>query len=208
MQETAQHLTVFDPDQQQLGDVYAKALLGFGQQSGNIDGLVDELGSVVEAVNSLPSLRQILESPRVSVSEKTALVEKAFRGRVSDPALNFLKIVCEKGRFDCLGSMHVSAVKLSDEAAGRTQATLTTAEWIDDSVRDNVAQKLSSVLGQQVSLKTKVDPEIIGGMVVRVGDTVYDASVQNQLKQVRGRAIKQAADSIREQLARFATNEE
>ena len=130
MQDNIQHPTVFDPDQQQLGDVYAKALLGFGQQSGNVDGLVEELGAVVEAVHSLPTLRQILESPRVGASEKTALVEKSFRERISDPALNFLKIVCEKGRFDCLGAMHASAVSLSNEAAGRTQATLTTAEAI------------------------------------------------------------------------------
>ena len=89
--------------------------------------------------------------------------------------------------------------------AGRVQATLTTAEEFEDSTRAKISDRLSSVLGKQVSLSAVVDPEIIGGMVVRVGDTVYDASVANQLNQVRAKAIKRAADAIRERLDRFAS---
>ena len=61
------------------------------------------------------------------------------------------------------------------------------------------------MLGKQVILAPVVDPEIIGGMVIRVGDTVYDASVANQLKQVRTKAVKRAADAIREKLDRFTS---
>ena len=63
------------------------------------------------------------------------------------------------------------------------------------------------MLGKTVSLQASIDPEIIGGMVVRIGDTVYDGSVVNQLAQIRARAVKQVADSIREKIDRFVTSE-
>ena len=205
MADTPKQPTVFDTDQQHLGNVYAKALMGFGQQSGQVDKLVEELSGVVDVLNQLPKLRLALESPRIPLEAKAKLIDTAFKGRISNDTLNFLKIVGNKRRFDCLGAIGASARGMQDDMAGRVQATLTTAEPVDDAVRQNVSQRLAKVLGKQVVLSSVVDPKIIGGMVVRVGDTVYDASVTNQLSQVRAKAIKRAADAIREKLDRFTT---
>ena len=204
MSEAPQQPTVFDSDQQQLAGVYAKALMRVGQKSGDLDSIVGELTAVVSVVNQLPEFKAVLESPRVAAESKAKLIDGAFGSRVSRNVLNFLKIVGNKGRFDCLGAIGASAVKLHDELAGRVEASLTTATPVEDSIRDQVARKLAGVLGKTVNLKTVVDPDIIGGMVVRVGDTVYDGSVVNRLKQVRASTVKRAADAIREQLDRFA----
>ena len=91
-------------------------------------------------------------------------------------------------------------------ATGRVQAVLTTATEVEEAVVQRVAERLTSVLGKTVSLDAVVDPDVIGGMVIRVGDTVYDGSVVNQLAQVRARAIQQSADAIREKLDRFASS--
>ena len=203
-ESTTKQPTVFDSDQQQLGSVYAKALLAFGKQAGNLDQLVDELSDVVEVVGEVPGLQAALESPRIANDDKFKLIDKAFSGKVDKSLLNFLKVVGSKSRFDCLGSIAISAREMQDEMAGRIQAVLTSASEIDDSVKNNIAQRLSKVLGKQVSLQSRVDPEILGGMVVRVGDTVYDGSVVNQLAQVRAKAMKSAVDAIREKLDRFA----
>lgn len=197
--------TVFDSDQQQLGDVYAKALLAFGKDSGSLGRLVDELDGVVDAVREVPGLQATLESPRISGDEKSKLIEKAFEGRIEKDLVNFLKVVGAKGRFDCLGAIASSARTMQDEMSGRVSAMLTSASEIDDSVKNKIAEQLSKVLGKTVSLESSVDPEILGGMVVRIGDTVYDGSVVNQLAQVRAKAVKSAADAIREKLDRFAT---
>ena len=173
MDQEIQHSTVFDADNQQLGDVYAKALLGFGKESGKIDQLIEQLGGVVGVVNKLPKLRAALESPRISVEQKASLIDKAFGSKVDKDLVNFLKVVGAKDRFDCLNAILGSAQDLHDEAAGRIQATVTTAEAIDDSVRDKIASKLSNVLGKSVSVTTSVDPAIIGGMVVRVGELSF-----------------------------------
>lgn len=204
MADNVEHPNVFDTDKQQLGDVYAKALLGFGKESGKLDSLVEELEAVVEVVHQLPKFRGMLESPRIDVQTKNGMIDKAFGNKVSKEMVNFLKVVSSKGRLDCLSSIQSSALKMHDEMAGRVQATLTTAEQVEDSLRKDIADRLSKVLGKTVNLNASVDPAIIGGMVIRVGDTVYDGSVVNQLEQVRVKAAKRAADAIREKLDRFA----
>ena len=205
MDETKQP-TVFDSDQQQLGNVYAKALLEFGKDSGQVDQMVDELNGVADAVREVPGLQALLESPRVANEDKIKLLDKAFGGKVDKNLVNFLKVIGNKGRFDCLGSIASSAREMQDEMSGRVQAVLTSASEIDQNVKDKIAQSLSKVLGKTVSLTSSVDPKILGGMIIRVGDTVYDGSVVNQLAQVRSKAVKCAADAIREKLDRFATS--
>ena len=133
------------------------------------------------------------------------MLDKAFKKQCSKGTLNFLKLVAKRGRFDCLNSILRSTLKSHDEMAGRVKATLTTASEVSKDVRKSVAKKLSKVLGKEVTLDCVVDPEIIGGMVVRVGDTVYDGSVVNQLQQVRTRAVQNAVDALREKLDKFVT---
>ena len=203
----AKQPTVFDSDQQQLGDVYARALLAFAEGAGNVDQLVDELGEVVEAIDDVAGLRSALESPRVGVDSKIGLLDKAFAGKVEKGLLHFLKVVGNKGRFDCLGAIASSARTLRDEMAGRVQAVVTSASPMDSEAVGRITDQLSKTLGKDVSLQVLVDPEILGGIVVRVGDTVYDGSVVNQLSQVRARAVKRASDAIREKLDRFTTSE-
>ena len=203
----AKQPTVFDSDQQQLGDVYARALLAFAADAGNVEQLVDELGEVVEAINGVAGLRDALESPRVGVESKVDLLDKAFAGKVEKGLLHFLKVVGNKGRFDCLGAIASSAKTLRDEMSGRVQAVVTSASPMDSEVVGRITDQLSKTLGKDVSLQVLVNPEILGGIVVRVGDTVYDGSVVNQLSQVRARAVKRASDAIREKLDRFTTSE-
>ena len=207
MDESSTQPTVFDSDQQQLGDVYAKALLAFGAESGSVDQLVDGLNEIVDVIRGVPGLQKALESPRIAFEEKSKLLDKAFSGKIDQDLGNFLKVVGSKGRFDCLGAIAASACTMQDEMSGRVQAVLTSASVVEQSVQDKIAQQLSTVLGKKVSLQASIDPAIIGGMVVRVGDTVYDGSVTNQLAQVRSKAVKRVADVIREKIDRFATSE-
>lgn len=206
MTESSKQTTVFDTDQQQLGDVYAKALLGAGVNSGSADQLVDELNAVAEAVSQLPKMSAALESPRVATEAKIGLLEKAFAGKVSKDLMNFLKVAATKGRLDCLGAISNSATRLNDERVGRVSGTLTTAGAVSDDVVERVAKKISDQIGKNVRLEPVVNPDIIGGMVVRVGDTVYDGSVVSQLDQVKARATKRAGDIIREKLEQFTSS--
>ena len=195
--------TVFDSDQQLIGEAYANALIGFGQKTGSIDKMLEQFDGVADAIKGLPKLDALLQSPRIAVADKLKLLDKALAGKVDGNLLNFLKIILEKGRFDCMPAIQTAAKKIFDELSGRVQATMTTAEDVDDSVRKRVQEQLAGLLGKQIQLESKTDPSIIGGMVVRIGDTVYDGSVQNQLNQVRHRATKRAEEAIRTSIEKF-----
>jgi F-type H+-transporting ATPase subunit delta len=205
MEKNPQQPTVFDTDQQQLGETYAKALLGLSDQPGTVDTYVDQVKGVAQAVIELPKLKAIMESPQIGFDQKSALIDKAFSG-VEQKVKYFLKVLARNGRFNCLSATAASAEKLRNEAAGRVQGELTTATEVDDSVVSRIADRLSKVIGKEVKLTSKVDAEVIGGMVIRIGDTVYDGSVVNQLAQVRTKAVQKASDAIREKLDRFASS--
>ena len=205
MDKKLQTPTVFDTDQQQLGETYAKALLGLSDKPKQVDTYVDQLSNVAQVVNDLPKLKAIFESPQIGADQKAKLIEKSF-GKMDKKVVNFLKVLSRNGRFNCLAATAVSAEKLRDEVAGRVQGELTTAAEVDQKVIDRIAERLSKVVGKEVKLTNKVDAKVIGGMVIRIGDTVYDGSVVNQLAQIRTKAVQKASDAIREKLDRFASS--
>jgi len=197
---------VFDTDQQYLGNVYGKALMGLADKAGTVDQMVEQLDSFVDVLGQIPSLRYALESPRVGFAEKEAIINKAIQGKASPDFLNFVKVVCRKGRADCFAAIRDAVQSMHDELSSRIRATMITAVPVDDGTRQKVADQMSKILGKQVSMTTQVDPNIIGGLVVRIGDTVYDGSVTNQLNQIRATAVGRANQQIRQALSRFASD--
>ena len=198
--------SAFDTDRQYLGGVYARALLAAADEAGQTDAIMEELDSLVDVLERVPGLRTALEAPRISVADRQRLIDKALGGRASQLLVNFVKVVTAKGRADCLGAIRAAAEALCDERAGRVRATMVTAQAADPGLQQKVAERLGSVLGKQVVIASQVDPAIIGGLIVRVGDTVYDGSLRNQLNQVRSAAINRANQEIRNSLDRFASS--
>lgn len=197
--------SAFDTDRQYLGGVYARALMGMAEKSGQVDALMQELDSLVDTLDQLPRLRASLESPRIAAADKDRLIERAFGSRASKPFLNFLRVVTAKGRADCLAAIRTAARQWCDERDGRIRATMVTARPVEPAMEQKIAERLKQVFGKTVSVSAAVDPSLIGGLVVRVGDTVYDGSLKNQLNQVRAAAIGRTNQAIKESLERFAS---
>ncbi len=186
MEIIVEHETVLDPTQQRVGEIYARALLGVGQKSGGLDELLSQLDSYLDDVLSkLPKFRQAMESPRIAVDQKEQWIDSSVGDKGSREFKNFLKILARKGRFECLPAVRRAAHKLYNEYSGRVEATLITAAPIDDESRVRAAQQLAQRLGKEIDLRTQVNPEILAGSVIRVGDTVYDDSIKNQLQRAR-----------------------
>lgn len=206
MAETGQS-TVFDTGQQYLGSVYAKALLGAGQKSGNAEQLLNELEGVVELVRELPSLGVTLEAPRVPLEAKERLLDNALGGKVATQLLHFLKVLARRGRTDCLRAIAVSARQQFNLLHDRVEVQVQSAEPLDDEAVAEVTAKLQERLGKQVDLKLAVDPELIAGLVVRVGDTVYDGSLANRLTRMRETMVGKTTQQISAGVERFAATE-
>ncbi|MBP87920.1 MAG: ATP synthase F1 subunit delta [Planctomycetaceae bacterium] len=201
----AEQKTVFDTGRQYLGGVYAKALLGATEKAGNTDNVLAELDSVVDDV--LPALRNLeatLSSPRVPLEAKTGMLDRAFAGKMDSRLLNLLKVLCRNGRFDCIHAIRRAAHEQYNELRGRVEVLARSAEPLEGNTIELVRSQLQASLGRDVVLKVSVDPELIGGIVLKIGDTVYDGSVVNRLASLRENLLQKTGQQIRDQVDRFA----
>jgi len=204
MAETIKHPTVLDSEQQHLGDVYAKALLGASEKAGNTDQVLEEFDSFIDDVlDKLPRLDATLASPRTPLEAKLAMLDKAIGGKVSVTLLNFLKVVCKHRRFDVVRAMRQAAHELYNELTGHVDVRIRTAAPLSDQLCERVAGRLETVLGKKVNLAAETDDDVIGGIVVRVGDTVYDGSVAGRLDRLRDEAVQKTSRAVLESLERF-----
>ena len=187
----------YDTERQYIGTVYAKGLLGAAEKANQVTQVVDELESiVVDVLPQLPKLKLLLESPRVPMEVKEKVLNQSFSAG-SSVLLTFLKVVCRHGRFDCLRVISRTATALLQEQTGVVEVRVTTAESVPESMHEELKTKLGQILEKQVVIRTETDADILGGLVVRVGDTVFDGSVANQLSQIRRTAVDQAMQQIR-----------
>lgn len=200
-----EHPTVMDTGQQRVGEIYARSLLAIGQKTNQVDGLLEQVQTLADAVAKLSSFRALMESPRISFEEKSRLIDKAIGQKSTPNFTNFVKVLTRKNRFDCLPAVAAAAKKIHNEVRGRVGATLITAEPVSPDELQFASGRLAKTLGKAVELSSQVDPSIIGGAIVRVGDTVYDGSTKNQLRRARSAAVQRAHQEIRDSLGRFAT---
>lgn len=196
---------VFDVGAQQLARIYAKALIGAGESSGMTPTLLDEIQSFcAEVLDRFPAFDQVLASAMVSVPDKEGLIDRVVGGRASTTFVNFLKVAAAHGRLDILRSISRAAVELYDEMQNRVRVDVATAVPLGDHEAVQVTERLRSLLGKEPVLHRSVDPELIGGIVIRSGDTVFDGSVASQLKQLAGQMINRSVHEIQSRRDRFS----
>jgi F-type H+-transporting ATPase subunit delta len=194
-----------DAGRQHLGTVYAKALLGAAERAGQADEVVDELESLVaDVLDKMPSLEELLKSPRLEHEERLPILDKAFGGKLSPTTLTFLKVVSKHGRLDCLRAIARAARKQLNATRGRVEVLVETAYPISSPIRERIVGRLTQLLGREVMLTTDVNEDLLGGLVVRVGDTVYDASLAARLKKMQQVTLDHTKQAIRASLDRFA----
>lgn len=194
-----------DIGKQRIGQIYAEALLDAAGSTQNADKLLVELGAFVnEVFERVPDLEELLGSPRVPAEEKIALLDKMLKNRAEPDLLKFLKVVCAHDRLDCLRAIYAEAYSLQNERKGIVEIEMVTAQPADAKLVQEVKDALTAKLGTEIELRTSTDPSLIGGVTVRVGDKVLDASVQQQLRLIREQAVSTASHDIRAHTERFA----
>ncbi len=193
-----------DAGVEHIADVYGEALLGAAESAGRTAELLQEFESLVTDVfQRFPKLEQILASVLISHDEKAGILDRVFGGRFSPLFLSFLKVVSRHGRLDCLRAIHRQSCLLYDRLRGRVHVQLTTATPVSDAMAGRIAAGLRPVVGGEPILRRLTDPELIGGAVLRLGDTVYDSSIANQLQVIRQQMIDRSAHEIQSRRDRF-----
>lgn len=165
--------------------VYAAALAQLGVETKSLATIWEDLLALRELFRAEPWFRQFFSSPKIDRPRKWAAVEKAFTGRVSRQTLGLLKVLVMKGREDAFQGVVVQFEALKDEAENRIHADVTVAAPLAAELRAAVEGRIAKASGKSVVLRERVDPSVIGGARIRVGDRVIDRTLKTRLAALR-----------------------
>lgn len=164
---------------------YAEALLALAQRHDAVESYGEGLATVARALDENPRFRTLLETPRIDASEKKDVVLRVFGGRLPPLLINFLRVTIDKRRQRLLGTMAREYRDLVDQHQGRAHVEVTVARPLDDATVDTLGRRISGILGVEAIPHVKVSPAILGGVVLRTGDTIYDGSLRRRLESMR-----------------------
>ena len=196
--------TVFDVGAEQLARVYAKAALDAAGDVAAQDLMVEELEAIVEEVLSkYPDIEQVLSSALVSQEEKNGVLDRIFASKLSGTTLNFLKVMSGHDRLGILRNVVRSARELWNHRNGRETVELQVAQQLDHNLQREIIDSLRKALDIEPIVTTVVNPDLIAGFVIRVGDKVYDASARASLEKARQTMVANAVEAIQRQPEQF-----
>jgi len=165
-------------------DAYAEALLPLAQQAGVLADVLGELEQAAAMLDGQEDIRRWFDSPLTPIEAKAGAVERAFRGHVTDLTCDALGVIARHDRMGRLADVVYAFRRRVLDAQNKVEAHVTTAAALTDAARSALRQALRRRFGVEPVLVEHVDPDILGGLVVRVGDEVVDVSVQNELQQI------------------------
>ena len=179
-----------------LAATYARALLDLANARDATDAVREELDELTAAMQASPDLSNLLTNPAIDDAQRERVLEKTFRGQMSDLLLNTLLVMTRKGRAALTQAVHASFTSLLAEQRRQATARVTTAYALDDERRQRVIDAISVRTGKQITLEETVDPDILGGIIVQVGDELVDGSLTRQLQRIRSRLHERASQEI------------
>lgn len=171
--------------------VYAEALFEVGRDKGKLDALQQQLGQFADEVDRNHELQVFFFSPYLSSAEKKEGTRRAISG--AEPELiNFLDLLVDKHRMTEVFRIRRALDELWKQENRRIDVTVTSAVELDQAVVEKIGQEVERQTGEKVDLSSEVDGEILGGIVLQVGNMVLDASIRNRLEKLR-KSVAQAA---------------
>lgn len=197
---------VGDVGVQRLAKVYAEALINTADRRGQSDEVLEELDSLVRDLFAAdPSFEGFLISGAIGREEKAAILKKAFESRASEVFCNFMLVLNEHDRLFLVRPVLAAAREIRDERARRVRVQVRSAAPLVEDQRQRLENQLRGLLEKEPVMDVQVDPDLLGGVVVRVGDMVYDASVRTQLDTLYHQLIERSSHEIQSGRDRFST---
>jgi F-type H+-transporting ATPase subunit delta len=171
---------------------YAEALLSLARKADDLQAWGRLIDDVANAMERDDRLRKFLEAPQVSADAKNAVLSKAYEDRAPRLFLRYLQQLVKNRRQMLIPVIATEYRDLVDEVEGRLHAQVTLAKAVDDEQRAEIGRQLSRTLGRTVVPQVRINPNILGGIIVRVGDRVMDGSVRRRLGILRNRMLAAA----------------
>lgn len=169
---------------------YARALIAVSLQSGRVDEVLEELETMAKAMSASAEMRDLFHSPGFSREQRHDFLQAfAKRAGFGEPTISFLRLLLDRGRAEHIDQITRIYRQLADEAAGRVRAEVHTPRKLDPKASAGLAAALSRITGRKIQLEEMIDESLIGGIVAKVGDRVFDGSVRTQLERIRKTAL-------------------
>ena len=169
---------------EEIARVYADALFGVAKEKDELDEIHEQLGQFADAMEESHDMQSFFFSPYFSTSEKSEAISKAISG-ANDEFVNFLELLTEKNRMPVIFAIRRAFDELWVEERKRLDVTVTSAVELDPKVVKKVGDEIQKQTGREIDLNSVVDENVIGGLVLRVGNRVLDASVRAKLERLR-----------------------
>jgi len=194
-----------DVSAERIARVYAEALYGAAAPKGQVADVIEQLDSLIhDVLHGNPEVNALIVGNAVGRTVKEEVIRKAFGG-ASELFLNFLLVLNHHDRLDLLRPILSGLRQIDDEKQNRVRVHVTSAVPLPDDQRDNLAAQLRDMLRAEPKLDLRVDPDLLGGLVVRAGDYVYDSSVRTRLKNVQKELIERSSHEIQSRRDHFSS---
>jgi F-type H+-transporting ATPase subunit delta len=191
-----------------LSMVYARSLFELAESAGGpqqVQQAAAELEQIAELARGDRAFREFLTSPLIDKSRRAASLERIFRGRVSDLMLRFLQVLNQKRRLGRFESVAEAMDHLMHEAFGRVEIDLFTAARLGAAQREQITLRIREALGREPVVHAYIEPAMIGGVKLRVGDQLIDGSIASRLKAIQTSLVNSSA-ALRDRMDRFVTD--
>jgi F-type H+-transporting ATPase subunit delta len=169
---------------EELAQVYARSLFEVAREQGKLDELREQLAQFADALNENRDLAVFFFSPYFSTIEKQEALGRLLDG-AEEALLNFLSLLIENHRMPVIFRIRSEYERLWDEENLTLPVEITSAIELDQATTESLGKTIGERAGRKVTLAARVDPDILGGIVVRVGNSILDASIRNRLEQLR-----------------------
>lgn len=176
--------------------VYSQAMLSLAEEADGAKPLLEELDDLVALLETQPEFSEYLISPLVDQDDRRAALERTLRGRSSDLLVDTLQVINRNGRLSLLETVVETYRQAYQEKHGEIDVQVTTAVALDDDLRASIVALAKRLSGRRPALNEAVDPSLLGGMVLRVGDRKIDTSVAKDLKTIRAQLVERASREI------------
>ena len=164
-----------------IANRYAEALFQIGEEENKTDNLYNELKEVSSLMNTNKDLNNVMKSPLVSKKEKIQLIDTLFAGKVDNDLKNFLKILIEKGRITSINAIGETYKELLNEKNNILEGYVISAVPMNDEKIKELETELSKKYKKNVTIENKVDKSVLGGVLVRLGNTEIDGTIKTRL---------------------------
>ncbi len=199
---------VYDSGSSELARTYADALVNAAEKAGDPEDILQELEQIRDFVlTKFPTFALMMGSPLRSLADKDRIIVQAFEGRSLPTSFRFLRVLNRHGRLELLGSIIQTARATWDRRQNRRPVTIRSAVPLSNEQQDSLRERLAKSLNAQPVLSVVVDPALLGGLVVQIGDDVFDASLRNRLEQLRQRLIEGKTHEIQSRRDHFSHSE-